>query len=167
MTSVVLPRPVVGLRDITQRTIDSATRKSHQIDSAKAHMAALVFLPSVANLFSMGGLLVKLNSWLNSPEIDAIPVPEMRQVSHECSQLVGRLYKICKTYDEFGISQMWPYRYLVNRLRLNTDHLASIVEGFLLSMNAEFGELMSDAARELRENKQTARSENHCCPSAR
>jgi hypothetical protein len=149
MHAIALTRPFTGIQSNADRTIRSAERRIRQADRAKSWFAAVLLSGTLPALLFIGRDLGSLIDLLNSPEADNCTEADLRRLTHDLSQMNGRLNKILKTYSAVGVSGKPIYRTLLDRIANRNNHLASIVEGLYMSTQPGFGEIMNHSARDL------------------
>ena len=150
MSALALQYPMLSLKARATRVVEQASKTARLVDASRGRVMAIALLPTAPALFMIGRRLDAVIDTLNSPALDRIENSEVKPLAHELSQLSGKLRKMVSQYDQAGVREYGLYRSLLERIESGNSHLLSIVEGLYLSMTEGFGEMMTEAANELR-----------------
>ena len=78
---------------------------------------------------------------------------ELTSTADDLSQYGGRLSELIKAHGDLGLRQVPIYGTLLTHLETSNSHLSSIAEGLRMSLNDDFGKMITEAAEELRSVK--------------
>jgi len=156
MSVLALNQPLLGLKSKTDSAVTNAKRIKDRVERNKARLVAFLSIRTIPNLFLLGRCLDRFIDILNSPAMDHFSDSDIKSVAHDLSLNGARLNKLIKSYENLGVRHMPIYGVLLDRLQSSNNHLSSIVEGLRLSFTEDFGQMIMEAADELRSAKNGA-----------